>query len=126
MKYLLILLLLWVTTYTQDFTHYDNFVYEMDQYGYIEYAIPIDISYDTLISDYTDTIFCWVHLDSIPIDSTIANDFNFYNVTKNIWIAQTTYYKVLYVVDTLRYEVVLLHIISEKSPHWVNIEATSK
>jgi len=105
--------------FAQDFTYYNEFVYQMEQYGFIEYAMPIDLSYDTTISDYTDTLFCWVHLDSMRIDSVIAQDFNFFDITKNIWIAQTTYYDTLYTIDTLRQEVLLIYVIPEMSPNWI-------
>lgn len=139
---LVLLLSVSATAQEGEFIEYDSLAFFLDGYGFTEYALPISGTYDTLIQDYTDTFFVWVTVDSALVDSAVAAQFFFVQPVKNMWVAHAKFYDqgieeirsykdydtsactIVDVVDTVVVnkvqDAVILHVIPERSPTWIN------
>ena len=144
---LLVMLFLAACNLNAQVVYYDEVVFEMQKYGYLEYAMPIERSYDTLVKDYTDTAFVWIQIDSVKLDPAFASQFDFLQITENIWVSHTSYYDTGRTIinnfkwydtatcaiydridttkeNTMR-DVLILHIIPQMDIKWVG-DSTSK
>jgi len=139
---LLTFLLLFVSIgNTQDLITYDTLVFNLDKYGFTKYDIPIESSYDTLIGSWTDTMFIWCVVDSVPIDSGLALEFHFIQPMKNLWLAHmkfsdsgittiqtrhridSTTCAIEAYLDTVvinkTQNCILVHVVPESAPAWI-------